>query len=277
MLLNRKEAGRFSIIIHSISFTHTDIKLMVLKLFGSALLPFPYISNQPIIDSLNMELYMCARACYAEFGVRVPHTTGSAYMYSYVTVGEFIAFVIGWNMILEYLIGTSACACALSACFDALANGAISSAIHDSIGKSLGRDPDFLAFVITLLMMLLLAAGVKKSLIFNNILNVINLAVWVFVMTAGLFYVNTDNWTKHKGFLPKGWSGVFTGAATCFYAFIGFDIIATTGEEAATPKKSIPLAIISSLAIILVAYVTSSMMLTLIESPQAVKYIKSAV
>ncbi|XP_056633072.1 high affinity cationic amino acid transporter 1 [Diorhabda sublineata] len=203
-------------------------------------------------------------ACYAEFGVRVPHTSGSAYMYSYVTVGEFIAFVIGWNMILEYLIGTSACACALSACFDALANGAITHAIHESIGEAIGRDPDFLAFVITLLMMLLLAAGVKKSLIFNNILNVINLAVWVFVMTAGLFYVNTDNWTKHKGFLPKGWSGVFTGAATCFYAFIGFDIIATTGEEAATPKKSIPLAIVSSLAIILIAYVTSSMMITLI-------------
>lgn len=71
-----------------------------------------------------------------------------------------------------------------------------------------GGDPDFLAFVITLLMMLLLAAGVKKSLIFNNVLNVINLAVWVFVMTAGLFYVNTDNWTKHKGFLAEGWSGV---------------------------------------------------------------------
>lgn len=71
-----------------------------------------------------------------------------------------------------------------------------------------GRAPDFLAFIITLLMMLLLAAGVKKSLIFNNILNAINLAVWVFVMTAGLFYVNTENWTKHQGFLPFGWSGV---------------------------------------------------------------------
>lgn len=71
-----------------------------------------------------------------------------------------------------------------------------------------GWDPDFLAFIITLLMMLLMAAGVKKSLIFNNVLNVINLAIWVFVMTAGLFYVDTDNWTKHDGFLPNGWSGV---------------------------------------------------------------------
>jgi Amino acid permease. len=78
-------------------------------------------------------------ACYAEFGVRVPHTTGSAYMYSYVTVGEFIAFVIGWNMVLEYLIGTAACACALSSCFDALANGAISSAIGGAVGTFFGE------------------------------------------------------------------------------------------------------------------------------------------
>lgn len=74
----------------------------------------------------------------------------------------------------------------------------------------LGRPPDFVAFVITLLMMLLLVAGVKKSLVFNNVLNAINLAVWVFVMTAGMFYVDSDNWSKHDGFLPYGWSGVST-------------------------------------------------------------------
>ncbi|XP_014228432.1 probable cationic amino acid transporter [Trichogramma pretiosum] len=203
-------------------------------------------------------------ACYAEFGVRVPHTTGSAYMYSYVTVGELIAFIIGWNMILEYLIGTAACACALSACLDALADGAISESIGDTFGTIFGRPPDFVAFVITLLMMTLMAAGARKSLLFNNVLNAVNLSVWVFIMAAGLFYVDSANWSEHKGFLPYGWSGVFTGAATCFYAFIGFDIIATTGEEATNPKRSIPLAIVSSLVIILIAYVTSSMILTLI-------------
>ncbi|XP_026676729.1 cationic amino acid transporter 2-like [Diaphorina citri] len=185
-------------------------------------------------------------------------------MYSYVTVGEFIAFVIGWNMVLEYLIGTSACACALSACFDTLTHGAISSSIKTSFGTIFGRPPDFLAFLITILMMILLAAGVRKSLLFNNVLNTINLAAWVFIMSAGLFYINTDNWNLHGGFLPRGWSGVFTGAATCFYAFIGFDIIATTGEEAHNPKRSIPLAILISLCIILAAYVTSSMILTLV-------------
>ncbi|XP_073951938.1 solute carrier family 7 member 14 isoform X2 [Choristoneura fumiferana] len=203
-------------------------------------------------------------ACYAEFGVRVPNTTGSAYTYSYVTVGEFIAFVIGWNMVLEYLIGTSACARALSACFDSLCDGAISRHLAEKIGTVFGKPPDFIAFGISLLMTLVLVAGVKKSLFFNNLLNAINLSVWVFIMAAGLFYVDTSNWTEHHGFLPYGWSGVFSGAATCFYAFIGFDIIATTGEEANNPKRSIPLAIVLSLGIILVAYVTSSMMLTLI-------------
>ncbi|GFT93910.1 probable cationic amino acid transporter [Trichonephila clavipes] len=78
--------------------------------------------------------------CYAEFGVRVPHTTGSAYMYSYVTVGEFIAFVIGWNMVLEYLIGTAAGACAISACVDAITGGTISLAIRNGVGTLVDGD-----------------------------------------------------------------------------------------------------------------------------------------
>ncbi|CAD7086537.1 unnamed protein product [Hermetia illucens] len=203
-------------------------------------------------------------ACYAEFGVRVPHTSGSAYMYSYVTVGEFVAFVIGWNMILEYLIGTSACACALSASFDSLSGGAIGRSIEASVGTIFGRPPDFIAFSITLLMTFVLALGASKSVLFNNTLNTVNLASWVFIMSAGLFYVDTTTWTEHQGFLPYGWSGVFTGAATCFYAFIGFDIIATTGEEAHSPQKSIPKAIVGSLIIVLIAYVSSSFILTLI-------------
>lgn len=83
-------------------------------------------------------------ACYAEFGVRVPHTSGSAYVYSYVTVGELIAFIIGWNMVLEYLIGTSACACALSACLDALSNRAVSGAIANSVGTIFGKSKYYL-------------------------------------------------------------------------------------------------------------------------------------
>ncbi|XP_035278416.1 probable cationic amino acid transporter [Anguilla anguilla] len=206
--------------------------------------------------------------CYAEFGVRVPKTTGSAYTYSYVTVGEFVAFFIGWNLILEYLIGTAAGASALSSMFDSLANHSISGFMIQHVGtlNGLGKGeesyPDFLALVIAVLVTVIVALGVKNSVGFNNVLNVINLVVWVFMMIAGMFFVNGSNWDEGR-FLPYGWSGVMQGAATCFYAFIGFDIIATTGEEAKSPNTSIPYAITASLVTCLTAYVSVSVVLTL--------------
>ncbi|KAJ1070597.1 hypothetical protein K5549_003576 [Capra hircus] len=199
--------------------------------------------------------------CYAEFGVRVPKTTGSAYTYSYVTVGEFVAFFIGWNLILEYLIGTAAGASALSSMFDSLANHTISRWMVDSVGtlNGLGKGeqsyPDLLALVIAIIVTIIVALGVKNSVGFNNVLNVLNLAVWVFIMIAGFFFINGKYWAEGQ-FLPYGWSGVLQGAATCFYAFIGFDIIATTGEEAKNPNTSIPYAITASLVICLTAYVS---------------------
>ncbi|XP_061700969.1 probable cationic amino acid transporter [Syngnathoides biaculeatus] len=206
--------------------------------------------------------------CYAEFGVRVPKTTGSAYTYSYVTVGECVAFFIGWNLILEYLIGTAAGASALSSMADSLANHSISGFMTTHIGtlNGFGKGeqsyPDLVALLIALLVTVIVALGVKNSVGFNNVLNVINLLVWLFMMVAGLFFVNGDNW-DHGRFLPFGWSGVMQGAATCFYAFIGFDIIATTGEEAKSPNTSIPYAITASLVTCLTAYVSVSVILTL--------------
>ncbi|XP_006637752.1 probable cationic amino acid transporter [Lepisosteus oculatus] len=206
--------------------------------------------------------------CYAEFGVRVPKTTGSAYTYSYVTVGEFVAFFIGWNLILEYLIGTAAGASALSSMFDSLANHSISRFMINNVGtlNGLGKGeesyPDLLALVIAILVTVIVALGVKNSVGFNNVLNVINLVVWVFMMIAGFFFVSGSNWDNGR-FLPYGWSGVLQGAATCFYAFIGFDIIATTGEEAKSPNTSIPYAITASLVTCLTAYVSVSVILTL--------------
>ncbi|XP_063076366.1 probable cationic amino acid transporter [Engraulis encrasicolus] len=212
--------------------------------------------------------------CYAEFGVRVPKTTGSAYTYSYVTVGEFVAFFIGWNLILEYLIGTAAGASALSSMFDSLANHTISGFMINHIGtlNGLGKGeqsyPDLLALVIAVLVTVVVALGVKNSVGFNNVLNIVNLVVWVFMMIAGLFFVNGANWDEGR-FLPFGWSGVMQGAATCFYAFIGFDIIATTGEEAKSPNTSIPYAITASLVTCLTAYVSVSVILTLmVPSPE---------
>uniref|UniRef100_A0A3Q0SK46 Solute carrier family 7 member 14b n=1 Tax=Amphilophus citrinellus TaxID=61819 RepID=A0A3Q0SK46_AMPCI len=195
--------------------------------------------------------------CYAEFGVRVPKTTGSAYTYSYVTVGEFVAFFIGWNLILEYLIGTAAGASALSNMFDSLAN-------HSITLKLWVKDtyPDLLALFIALLVTVIIALGVRNTVGFNNVLNMVNLVVWVFIIIAGLFFVSVNNWEGGR-FMPYGWSGVMQGAATCFYAFIGFDIIATTGEEAKNPNTSIPYAITASLVTCLTAYVSVSVILTL--------------
>ncbi|CAK6973086.1 probable cationic amino acid transporter [Scomber scombrus] len=206
--------------------------------------------------------------CYAEFGVRVPKTTGSAYTYSYVTVGEFVAFFIGWNLILEYLIGTAAGASALSSMFDSLANHSISNYMITHLGtlRGLGKGedtyPDLLALFISLLVTVIVALGVRNTVGFNNVLNVVNLVVWVFMIIAGLFFVSAGNWEGGR-FLPYGWSGVMQGAATCFYAFIGFDIIATTGEEAKNPNTSIPYAITASLVSCLTAYVSVSVILTL--------------
>lgn len=105
-------------------------------------------------------------------------------------------------------IGTSACACALSASFDSLAGGSISKSVAASIGTIFGRAPDFVAFGITAIMTFVMALGASKSVIFNNVLNCVNFATWVFIMTAGLFYIDVDTWTEHEGFLPYGWSGV---------------------------------------------------------------------
>ncbi|XP_061523048.1 probable cationic amino acid transporter [Phycodurus eques] len=208
--------------------------------------------------------------CYAELGVRVPRTTGSAYTYSYVTVGESVAFLIGWNLILEYLIGTAAGASALGAAFDSLADRGVSryATAHlpalRGFGKGEDTFPDPLAMFIALLVTLIVTLGARNSVALNNVLNGINALVWVFVVTAGLFFLSAENWEGGE-FLPYGWSGVMRGAATCFYAFIGFDIIATAGEEArdANGASAIPRAITASLLTCLCAYVSVSVILTL--------------
>lgn len=193
----------------------------------------------------------------------MPHTTGSAYVYSYVTVGEFIAFIIGWNMILEYVIGTAACARALSVCLDILTDGALSNITSAWAGppdEGAEDSPDIIALVITLLMMCVFFYGVKKSVLFNHILNIINVWSWGLIIVIGLGTIDFANWSN---FMPYGFSGVMKGAATCFYAFIGFDIIATTGEETQTPKQSIPKAILVSLTIVTIAYGSCSSIMTL--------------
>ena len=186
--------------------------------------------------------------CYAEFGARVPKA-GSAYIYSYVTVGELCSFIIGWNLILEYVIGASSVARAWSSYFDSLIDDAIRNFTVSHVGEiptpSGVTYPDFFALLVAVLITIVLTVGVKSSSRFNSIFTGINVLVIVFVTTLGLYFAKYRNWTND--FMPFGFSGVISGAATCFYAFVGFDIIASTGEEAKNPRRSIPISIVLSL------------------------------
>ncbi|GFR07784.1 high affinity cationic amino acid transporter 1, partial [Trichonephila clavata] len=217
-----------------------------------------------------------AAFCYAEFGARVPKT-GSAYVYSYVTVGELMAFIIGWNLVLEYVIGTASVARGYSEYLDSMFNQTIARHLNHTLPihvNSLSSYPDFLAFGITLLLTVMLSVGVKKSSIFNNVCTLLNLLVVIYAVIVGSFKANVHNWklTPEEipnkdfgtgGFFPYGFRGVMSGAATCFYGYVGFDCIASTGEEARNPQKAIPIAIVSSLFIVFVAYFSVSTIQTL--------------
>jgi len=207
-----------------------------------------------------------AGLCYAEFASRVPRV-GSAYTFSYVTIGEFCAFVIGWNLLLEYIIATSSVARAWSSYLDAsLLNDIIRNTTTMGIGKLsasgiIAHYPDFLAFLLILVVTVTLCFGAKLTSVTTNVITAINIVVIVLIIILGASFAEQKNWTDD--FLPFGFSGVLAASASAFYAFVGFDVIATAVEESNNPSKDVPVATILTIGICFVAYFGVSAVLTL--------------
>ena len=202
--------------------------------------------------------------CYAEFGCRIPKA-GSAYVYSYVAVGEFWAFVVGWNMILEYIIAAASLARACSEYINSFAGGYIYKFFMNDIvtlhNPALGSFLDFVAFALALIFAIIVSLGAQKSSLVNKIMTFVNLSVITFIIFAGFYFVEANNWQAN--FAPYGLSGVLTAAGSCFFAFVGFDVIGTASEEAINPKRSVPLSIMLCIAISLLAYFGVATVLTL--------------
>ena len=224
-----------------------------------------------------------AALCYAEFSAVLP-VEGSAYAYSYGTMGEIFAWIIGWNLILEYMMGATTVAVAWSGYFEKLLhqcgidpplwimNDPVTAATK---AQELGiANPSFSfnlpAFLITWFVTSILVRGIKEAAKTNNLIVILKIAVVLFVIFVGFFYIDMDNYAP---FVPEriidkdgtghfGWSGVITAASIVFFAYIGFDAVSTQSGEAINPKKDVPFAIIASLIICTVLYILVSLVLT---------------
>src|SRR4249919_673912 len=215
-----------------------------------------------------------AALCYAELASMIPQA-GSAYAYSYATLGELVAWIIGWDLILEYAVGNVAVAVAWGGYFTSLLSGFGITfppwLTHGYRAVSLSSDPavqalmqsaphiggipiliNVPAFAIVMLVTWLLMLGVKESARANNIMVVIKLLVLGLFVIVGSMHIDTKNYVP---FAPNGWRGIHQGAAIVFFAYIGFDAISTAAEETRNPQKNMPIGILGGLAICTLIYV----------------------
>jgi len=238
----------------------------------------------------------CALAalCYAEFASTVP-VAGSAYTFSYATFGELIAWTIGWDLVLEFTIGASALSVGFSGYLNSLLEGTAFELPLALQSVSSAANPDgvfnLAAVLIALVVMGILIAGIKLSSLVNQVVVAIKLAVVAAVIVGGIGYISADNYTPfippsaspaagEAGWLQLpliqtifgmepavyGFAGVISGAAIVFFAFIGFDVVATTAEEARNPQRDVPIGILGSLAIVTVLYMAVSVVVTGMQS-----------
>ena len=207
-----------------------------------------------------------AALCYAELASMIP-IAGSAYTYAYATMGEIFAWIIGWDLILEYAVSNMAVAVGFSAYFNDVLDNVFHVHLPHIIAEPIiaadyhrtGSWFNLSAFLVLMILSWILVRGAKDGADTNNVMVAIKIvAILVFVFGAA-HAVNTDNWHP---FMPNGYSGVLTGAAIVFFTYIGFDSVSTAAEECRNPKRDLPLGIIMTLIICAVLYISVALVLT---------------
>ncbi|MDU0810404.1 MAG: amino acid permease [Burkholderia sp.] len=211
---------------------------------------------------LTLSFIIAAIACglsalsYAEFSSAIP-VAGSIYTYSYATLGEIVAWIIGWDLMLEYGLAASAVSVGWSGYLQSLLQG-FGISLPTALTASHGAIPcvvtwfNLPAFSVMLAITTLLSIGISESTRINNIMVFVKVTIILVVIAVGLFHVKPINWHP---FMPNGWHGVFSAAAVMFFAFIGFDAVSSAAEEVKNPKRDLPIGIIASLSICSVLYV----------------------
>ncbi len=208
----------------------------------------------------------CALAglCYAELASMIP-IAGSAYTYTYATLGEIVAWIIGWDLILEYAVSNMAVAVGFSAYVDSLLRSfglKLPQQFMNPIfvaGQRTGAYFNVPGFVVVIVLTVILVLGIRESAGANNLMVAVKiLAILVFVVAASR-HIQVSNW---KPFMPNGWQGVLTGGAIVFFTYIGFDSVSTAAEECRNPQKDVPFGIVASLIICTVLYCSVAVVLT---------------
>lgn len=218
-----------------------------------------------------------AGLCYAEFAAMIP-IAGSAYTYAYSTLGQLVAWIIGWDLILEYLFGASTVAVGWSGYvvsflkdiginFPSHLSNSPFTYNHTDGWSYTGAIINLPAMLIILLMTVLLYRGIRESAKFNDLIVLVKISVLILFIFFGAQYISTDNWTP---FIPEntgtyghfGWSGIFRGAGVIFFAYIGFDSLSCLAQETKNPQKDMPIGIIGALVVCTVFYIAVSLVLT---------------
>lgn len=203
-----------------------------------------------------------AALCYAELASTVP-ISGSAYTYSYAVLGEFVAWIIGWDLVLEYGVGAGAVAIGWSGYLTDFLKSSFGWALPTAITASPFNTPSGVvnlpALLIILVITALLILGTSESSMVNNVIVAIKLLIVLFFIVVGVTHVHSSNWNN---FTPFGVGGIFRGASIIFFAYIGFDMVSTAAEEVREPQKTMPRGILLSLAVCTLLYILVSGILT---------------